>query len=166
MRKSLYLYIIIVVVLMNVFTYAWYNKQLQFEREQHEKYAAKMKDSVLINYNNMIDANYFSLLHNDNAKSYLENYDTAQLVPKITDQLMDLNDNPNGNSILPYGILNEKKFVINKVLVLNHRWIIADFSDGQMWGEVLIKYFIEKDDSITFERIDSLLYQNKPIEEK
>ena len=124
-----------------------------------------MKDSVLVNYNNMIDANYFSLLHNDNAKSYLENYDTAKLVPLITNKLMDLNDDPKGNSVLPYGILNEKKFVINKVLVLNHRWIIADFSDGNMWGEVLIKYFIEKDDSITFERIESLLYQNTPIEE-
>ena len=165
MRKSLYLYIIIVVVLMNVFTYVWYSKQLEFEGQQHEKYAAKMKDSVLVNYNNMIDANYFSLLHNDNAKSYLENYDTAKLVPLITNKLMDLNDDPKGNSVLPYGILNEKKFVINKVLVLNHRWIIADFSDGNMWGEVLIKYFIEKDDSITFERIESLLYQNTPIEE-
>jgi hypothetical protein len=26
------------------------------------------------------------------------------------------------------------KFIINKVKVLNHRWIIADFSDGE-YGE-------------------------------
>lgn len=165
MRKSLYLYIIIVVVLMNVFTYVWYSRQLEFEGKQHEKFATKMNDSLLVSYNNSLDANYFSLMYNDNAKEYLENYDTTQLVPKITDALMDLNNNPKGNSLLPYGILNEKKFVINKVQVLNHRWIIADFSDGKMWGEVLIKYFIEKDDSITFERIESLLYQPKPIED-
>lgn len=165
MRKSLYLYIIIVVVLMNVFTYVWYSRQLEFEGKQHEKFAAKMNDSLLATYNNSLDASYFSLLHNDNAKNYLENYDTAQLVPLITDKLMELNNHPDGNSLLPYGILHEKKFVINKVLVLNHRWIIADFSDGKMWGEVLIKYFIEEDDSITFERIESLLYQQQAVEQ-
>ncbi len=164
MRKSLYLYIIIVVVLMNVFTYVWYSRQLEFDGKRHEKYVAKMNDSLLVSYNNSLDANYFSLLYNDNAKNYLENYDTAQLVPLIKDKLMELNNNPEGNTMLPYGILNEKKFVINKIQVLNHRWIIADFSDGKMWGEVLIKYFIEKDDSITFERIESLLYQPKPEE--
>ena len=46
-----------------------------------------------------------------------------------------------------------------KVKVLNHRWIIADFSDGEIWGEVLLKYFVNDDNSISFEVNQSLLYQ-------
>jgi hypothetical protein len=29
--------------------------------------------------------------------------------------------------------IGANKFIINKVKVLNHRWIIADYSDGEMW---------------------------------
>lgn len=165
MKKSLYLYLFIIAALMNLFTYVWFKRQLAFEESRYTKYQTKMKDSLLVSYNNMVDASYFSLAYNDNAKEYLENYDTAQLIPQITDKIMDLNNSPNGNTLLPYGQLNDKKFIINKVKILNHRWIIADFSDGKMWGEILLKYFIEADGSFTFERIDSILYQPKPVEE-
>lgn len=159
MRKSLYLYLFIVAVLMNVFTYAYFSQSLSFEKNRYDKFSAKMNDSLLVGYNNQIDANYFSLEYNDNAKNYFEKYDTSELVPKIKDQILELNNNPTGNSLLPYGQLNDKKFVINKIQVLNHRWIIADFSDGKLWGEVLLKYFIEDDGTISVERIESLLYQ-------
>ena len=55
--------------------------------------------------------------------------------------------------------MGEQKFIINKVKILNHRWIIADFSDGEYWGEVLIKYFVNEDETISFETFESLLYQ-------
>ena len=32
--------------------------------------------------------------------------------------------------------------------MLNHRWIIADYSDGEYWGEVLIKYFIDDNEQV------------------
>ena len=159
MKKSLYLYLFIIAVLMNVFTYVWFTKQLTFEEQRYDKYSTKMADSLLVSYNNSLDANYFSLAYNDNAKNYFEKYDTAELIPRITDKIMDLNDSPEGNSLLPYGRLNEEKFIINKVRILNHRWIIADFSDGKLWGEILLKYFIEEDGSVTFDEIESLLYQ-------
>ena len=56
-------------------------------------------------------------------------------------------------------ITTKIEFIINKVKVLNHRWIIADFSDGEIWGEVLLKYFVNDDNSISFEVNQSLLYQ-------
>jgi hypothetical protein len=51
-----------------------------------------------------------------------------------------------------------EKFIINKIEVLNHRWIIADFSNGDLWGEVLLQYFIEEDESLNFKIIQSTLY--------
>ncbi len=166
MKKSLYLYLFIIAVLMNVFTYVWFSRKLTSEEDRYEKYSTKMNDSLLVSYNNMVDASYFSLAYNDNAKNYLSEHDTAELIPQITDRIMELNENPEGNSLLPYGILNEQKFIINKVRILNHRWIIADFSDGKLWGEILLKYFVEADGSVTFDRIDSLLYQPQPVNEE
>ena len=47
---------------------------------------------------------------------------------------------------------------INKIKVLNHRWIIADFSDGKHWGELFIRYELKKDLGIDFTLVDHLLY--------
>ena len=49
-------------------------------------------------------------------------------------------------------------FLINKVKVLNHKWIIANFSNGSLWGELLIEFNIDEDDNIIFKTIDKLLY--------
>ena len=57
--------------------------------------------------------------------------------------------------------IGANKFVINKVKILNYRWIIADFSDGEYWGEVLLKYFVNEDGSKSFEVNQSLLYQKQ-----
>jgi hypothetical protein len=54
--------------------------------------------------------------------------------------------------------MGEQKFIINKIKILNHRWIIADYSNGSLWGEVLLKYFINEDQTISFEIMNSYLY--------
>ena len=71
----------------------------------------------------------------------------------VKEKLMDLNTNPKGNNLIPYD-----NMVINKVRFLNHRWIIADFTGESGWGEIIIKYFIEKDDTVTFEAAETVLY--------
>jgi hypothetical protein len=38
-----------------------------------------------------------------------------------------------GNPYVGQDQIKTNKFIINKVKVLNHRWIIADFSDGEYW---------------------------------
>ena len=52
-------------------------------------------------------------------------------------------------------------FLINKVKVLNHKWIIANFSNGSIWGELLIEFNIDEFDKINFKTIDNFIY---PIE--
>lgn len=54
--------------------------------------------------------------------------------------------------------MGDQKFIINKVKLLNHRWIVADYSNGKLWGEVLLKYFIEDDQTVSFEVMNSYLY--------
>jgi hypothetical protein len=166
MKKSFLLYAFILLVLINVFTYSFLSNEVKFEQNRYEKTTKKLKDSLNSVTTKLNDANYFSLEKNENAQNY---FDSAvanktiayeKLIPVIKEKLMDLNANPKGNPYVGQDQIGANKFVINKVKVLNHRWIIADYSDGKMWGEVLLKYFVNEDESISFEVMQSLLYAN------
>jgi hypothetical protein len=170
MKKSILLYLLITAVLLNIFTYMFYSGQVKHEQERFIKYDKKMTDSLTSISNKLGDADYFSLDKNQNAQNYFDNddpnkyIDYQKLIPLVTNKLLDFNDNPNGNIYTGQEKIGSSKFIINKVKVLNHRWIIADFSDGQNWGEVLLKYFVEDDKSISFEVIQSLIYQKQIVQ--
>lgn len=164
MKKSFLLYAFILLVLINVFTYSFLNSEVKFEKNRYERTTKKLRDSLNSVTAKLNEANYFSLEKNENAQNY---FDSAvanktiayeKLIPIVTEKLMDLNANPKGNPYTGQDQIGENKFVINKVKVLNHRWIIADYSDGKIWGEVVLKYFVNEDESISFEVIESLLY--------
>ena len=165
MKKSLFLYLFIIAVLMNVFTYMYFSKETAFEKERSEKMTKKFKDSLSTMSSKLADAGYFSLEKNENAQNYFDsgNGDKfipyEKLIPYVSDKLMDLNEDPKGNPYIGQDQFGAQKFIINKVKILNHRWIIADYSDGEYWGEVLLKYFINEDESVSFETIQTILYQ-------
>jgi hypothetical protein len=165
MKKSLFLYLFILSVLMNIFTYMYYSKKNVFDETQFKTTNAKLKDSLTSIGAKLDEANYFALENNQNAQDYLnsgdgiKNISYEQLIPLVKEKLMDLNENPKGNPYTGQDQIGAQKFIINKAKVLNHRWVIADFSDGEYWGEVLLKYFVNEDESITFEIIQSVLYQ-------
>jgi hypothetical protein len=165
MKKSLFLYLFILSVLMNIFTYMYYSKKNVFDETQFKTTNAKLKDSLTSISAKLDDANYFALENNQNAQDYLnsgdgiKNISYEKLIPLVKEKLMDLNENPKGNPYTGQEQIGAQKFIINKAKVLNHRWVIADFSDGEYWGEVLLKYFVNEDESITFETVQSVLYQ-------
>lgn len=167
MKKSLLLYLFILAVLFNVFTYAFFTKNQKNEKQRYEILDKKLNDSIMVLNNNLFDANYFSLETNQNAQDYFENKQTGEildyqkLIPFVKDQLISFNDKPEGNPYVGFEKLNAQKFIINKAKVLNHRWIIADFNDGSLWGEVLIKYFINEDKTVSFEVAETVLYTKR-----
>jgi hypothetical protein len=165
MKKSFLLYLSILAILFNVFTYMYYKKELAFEQNKYKNAQAKFNKSWNEINSKLTEANYFSLENNENAQNYF-NPDNAtktiqieKLIPFVTDKMMDFNANPKGNPYTGQEQIGANKFIINKVKILNHRWIIADYSDGEYWGEVLIKYFINDDETVSFETFQSLLYQ-------
>ncbi|MBU3681325.1 MAG: hypothetical protein FGM16_05220 [Flavobacterium sp.] len=165
MQKSFLLYATIISVLLSVFTYMFYSKELTFTKTQNNKYIKRYQDSLSTLKSQLADANYFSLERNDNAQNYFEATQQdkfiayEKLIPFVTEKLLDFNQDPKGNPYTGQDQFGAQKFIINKVKVINHRWIIADYSDGQYWGEVLLKYFVNEDESISFEIIQSVLYQ-------
>ncbi|RED26469.1 hypothetical protein BD847_0388 [Flavobacterium cutihirudinis] len=166
MKKSLMLYLFILAILMNLFTYSFYSGELKFQQERYDKTTKKLRDSINLVTTKLADADYFSLEHNENAQNYFDNSASGgkvilyeKLIPVVTEKLLDLNANPNGNPYTGQDVMGGKKFIINKVKILNHRWIIADYNNTDLWGEVLLKYFVNDDESITFEVNQTLLYQ-------
>jgi hypothetical protein len=124
-----------------------------------------LKDSLNSIATKYADANYFALENNQNAQNYFDSADSKnfisyeKLIPYVKEKLIDLNDNPKGNPYTGQDQIGAQKFIINKAKVLNHRWIIADYSDGEYWGEVLLKYFVNEDETVSFEIIQSVLYE-------
>jgi hypothetical protein len=165
MKKSLLLYALILSLVFNIYTYMYLSKEVTFEQEKYKKTTVKLRDSLQSVTNKLSDADYFSLEKNENAQNYFESAKSDKirnhvtLIPYVTAQLLDLNANPKGNPFTGQEQLGANKFLINKVKVLNHRWIIADYSDGEYWGEVLLKYFINEDESVSFEVNQTFLYQ-------
>ena len=155
------LYLLIIAVLLNLFTYMYFTGEVKHEKEAYTLLEKKFDEQT----NKLAESNYFSLEYNQNAQDYFDNDDPAKridyvkLIPKISDKLIDFNTNVGGNPYTGQEKLSSSKFLINKIKVINHRWIIADYSDGEYWGEVLIKYFINDDETVSFETFQSLLYQ-------
>lgn len=164
MKKAV-LYLFILSLLFNVFQYMNSTKILKTQSKEIENAKLKTKmvrDSSNIVYNQMLDANYFSLEMNDESLNYFENYSIPELSEKIKNELLSLNDKPNGNPLVPYDPINGNKFIINKIKILNHRWIIADVYSGQIRGEILIKYFVNENKPTDFETIETILHPKTP----
>lgn len=162
MKKPL-LYLFIFSVLLNIFTYMYFTKKSKFEDDRianFQKESKSKRDSIVTLNDQLRDADYFSLANNENASEYYESYDISQLSAEIRDEIMSLNEGPNGNPLTKYEIINGNKPIINKVKILNHRWIIADFAIGQAWGEVLIKYFKVDGKPTEFETVETFIYAN------
>ncbi len=117
----------------------------------------ELKDSLQQKQLELFDMQYFSLENNDDALAYYENHTMDNLSRYIADKLLETNEQKGDNPLVPYEGM-ENPFKINKIKILNHRWIVTDFSDGKYWGELLIEYELKDDTSVDFTLIDHLLY--------
>jgi hypothetical protein len=159
MKKSLTLYLLIIAVLMNVFTYKYFSSKEESEVVEIKKEAEQSNETNIETTANFGDK--FELKNNDRAQNYLYESkitDIPAFEEKVKQALLAYNDSPEGNKFTDQETMGEQKFIINSMKILNHRWIIADYSNGKLWGEVLIKYFINDDQTITFEVMNSYLY--------
>lgn len=164
MRKSLFLYLFIIAVLMNVFTYKYFTSKESSEQNSTttESTTAESKTVVDSLTNVIPDLNAFSLENNDRAQNYLFESNKINDIPafaeKVKQALLAFNDSPEGNKYTDQVKMGNQKFIINSVKLLNHRWIIANYSNGQLWGEVMLKYFVDDKGAISFEIMNSYLY--------
>ena len=50
------------------------------------------------------------------------------------------------------------KIVIDQISILNHKWILADFTDGEHRGELFINYEVNDSGEISYSLKDYFLY--------
>jgi len=117
----------------------------------------QLKDSVQKSQLSALEMQYFSLENNDDALAYYDHLNLDNPTRYISDKLLETNEQSGDNPLIPYEGM-ESDFKLNRIKLLNHKWIIADFSDGKYWGEVLIKYELKDDMGMDFTMIDHLLY--------
>lgn len=131
------------------------DQQRRLEKKQSQLKA--LKDSLKVEKRRFFENVYFSLDTNEEALVYFDDLDFPVTSARIKDALYDTNLLGEEESLVPYAQMGGK-FLINKIKVLNHKWVIADFSDGTFWGELLIKYQVAADGTLTFTVVEHFLY--------
>ena len=132
-------------------------KALNSDVSRLQEQTEKMEDSIKTLNLKVLDMQYFTLENNDDALAYYDHLNLENPSRYIEDKLLETNERKGDNPLIPYEGM-ESDFKINKIKVLNHKWILADFSDGKYWGELLIKYELKDDLSVDFTMLDHLLY--------
>ena len=161
MKTKIFIYLFVFTALILVFQLVNSSKVVKY---QAETIAEKLeKIDVLTQTLAQVESDYansihFSLDQNNEAQAYYPDTEVNEIISKVEEKIYESNTAKGENPLILYtGI--ERKFLINKVKVLNHKWAIADFSDGSNWGELLIAYSIV-DNEVSLKVIDQLLYYN------
>lgn len=162
MRNKIYLYLFIFMFLFTVFIYVNDKKILDAKEVEIENLREKLSEvdiqnEVLSNKND--DLNYFSMNQNEAAISYFEDkgINAEEFTSKVEDEIISRNRANEDNELVPFEGM-EGVMRINKVKVLNHKWIIADFTDGKYWGELLISYEVDENNNLQLITEKSFLY--------
>lgn len=162
MKNKILLYLFIFSVLFTIFIYVNDKRildSLQEDLANRESTIEKLEaeNRKMATENDQL--RYFSLKENEDAISYFEEMgiNSEEVIAKIEDELISRNLADVDNELVPYdGMEGTMRF--NKINVLNHKWIIADFTDGTYWGEVFFTYEVEEDGQVNFTREKSFLY--------
>ncbi|MCL6266086.1 hydrolase [Flagellimonas myxillae] len=160
MKSKIFLYLFVFAALIALYQFVSASnlqKALNSDIEGLEKQVTTLKDSVQQSQLKILDIQYFSLENNDDALAYYDHLNLENPVRYIEDKLLETNEQKGNNPLVPYDGM-ESDFKINKIKVLNHKWLLADFSDGKYWGDLVIKYELKDDLSVDFTLLDHLLY--------
>ncbi|GGD38120.1 hydrolase [Muriicola marianensis] len=160
MKARIFLYLFIFSSLISLYLYVSYSAQVEVKDDKItslEEQTGQLEDSLRSAQLRVLDLQYFSLENNDDALAYYDHLSLQDPARYIADKLLETNETKGDNPLIPYEGM-ESNFKINKINILNHRWIIADFSDGRFWGELFIEYELKDDLSVDFTLLDHLLY--------
>ena len=169
MKRTLFMYLFLFTLLFVIFQYM--NEKKIFEKQENKIEKQRntisnlknelftLKDSLEVLSNENLSCNYFTLQGNENAMSYVEKlgFESLEIESQVSEYIYDQNLVKEKNYLIPYEGMNGK-MKINKIKFLNHKWIIADFTDGRYWGEMILEYYVTKKNKIELNQISSLLY--------
>ncbi|MDG4715610.1 MULTISPECIES: hydrolase [Winogradskyella] len=164
MKSRIFMYLFIFSALAFVFQYVnsknildKYEKDIKTFKatiETQEKTITQLEDQNF-------ELTYFNIERNDNALDYFiaQGYDTDKLITAITEGLYKMNDyEGEEHPIVPFVSMTGSKLLINKIRIVNHKWILANFTDGEYWGEIFIKYDIDENNDLKYNLVEYFMY--------
>lgn len=164
MKQKIFLYLFIFAMLLVLFQFVNTKNRV----EGYESHISTLKDKTtvlekevdsLLDINN--DLKYFTIDEKEGALTYFEKqgYDVGKLIPFIKDELYKLNVyEGTEHPLVPYASMTGNKILINKVSIVNHRWILTDFTDGEYWGELFLSYELNDQGELKFKTVDYLMF--------
>lgn len=163
MKNRIFMYLFIFSVLLLLFNYI--NSKKIFDDSNvrvanSKEQVVKYRDSILTLKDEIHNLSQFSFDYNDHSYDYFlkQGYDVEQLMTTVKDALYAQNEyKGEQHPLVPYVSTTGRKILINSIRVLNHKWIIADFTDGQLWGEMLVVYSLNDEGELNFRVSESLL---------
>ncbi|NAS13499.1 hydrolase [Poritiphilus flavus] len=160
MKSRIYLYLFIFAALIALYLAVSGNKRASGNEgriQELQSNVEDLRDSLQASQLKVLDMQYFSLENNDDALAYYDHLNLDDPSRYISDKLLETNERRGDNPLIPYEGM-ESDFKLNKIKILNHKWIVVDFSDGKYWGELLLGYELKDDLSVDFTLKDHLLY--------
>ena len=164
MKSRIFMYLFIFSVLLIIFQYVNSKNIIDKYEVDIKKLNSKVvdKDSTIATLeDHNFELSYFSINRNEDAISYFEaqGYDTDDLIPAIQDGLYAMNNyEGDDHPIVPFVSLTDSKLVINKIRIMNHKWIAANFTDGEYWGEIFLTYSIDEKNDLKFKLVEYFMY--------
>ena len=135
------------------------------EKENTTISVERLQDSIQKLSDDLAEERYFDISFNEDARYFFHENGIDDPKEFVLQQLMATNITKDENHpLISYRPRRNAKFQINKIKLLNHRWIICDFSDGLDWGELLLKMTLNDNKTLSFEVLDQTLYvsEQKP----
>ena len=164
MKGRIFMYLFIFSALLLIFQYVnskniidKYEKDIKVFKNTIEKQSTAITQLEEQNF----ELGYFNIEGNDNALDYFiaQGYNADELISAITDGLYNMNDyEGDDHPIVPFVSLTGSKLLINKIRILNHRWIVANFTDGEYWGEIFVTYDIDEENNLKYKLVEYFMY--------
>lgn len=154
----LFFFSILLVLFMYVNQSAIFERQTAVINSLEQKQLA-LKDTVTALNQEISELLYFDLLTNDSARTYFEQIglEPEDAANHVKERIYEYNLQKGGNPLVPFANANGQ-WRINRIKFLNHRWVIADCSDGSAWGELWIEYFFDQEGQLDLTVESSVLY--------
>ena len=119
------------------------------------KTIAKLTDSITSLTTQRDEALSFSLESNELSQLFFEELKINNPAQIVTNALMESNLQEKNPYIKAE---TNKKFLINKIRILNEKWVICEFTDGKVWGDLLLQYHIDGNQNPVFIPLDEVIH--------
>ncbi|WP_422104597.1 hydrolase [Winogradskyella sp.] len=164
MKSRVFMYLFIFSTLIIIFQYVNSKNIIDKYEKDIKTYKAKIEtqEKAIVDLEEQnFDLNYFNIDRNDNALDYFiaQGYNVDELIAAITEGLYDMNNyEGEDHPIVPFVSMTNSKLLINKIRIVNHRWILANFTDGEHWGEIFVTYNIDENNDLKYKLVEYFMY--------